>query len=262
MVYSLTIAEMPANPAFQMHVFLSPDSGGANSPDWNDANVVFLDIRQNADASGFATFRYKTNTPGNNDMYYFQNGFPYDGRIATLATPAAIGTWSLTFQNNTNITPSGPGNASTNFSMLPDHAELFRPTTSMTASFGIQPNQTNLLNSSAIFSEFKITSGATTVLNDTFQTVDPTQQVDPLLWTRRMDDPNGIAILSQKGYAVTWGVPDTGFLLIASSNLNSASYRLDVPITQVGPTKRAFISGTNLPSPGQGYFRLVNTNSP
>lgn len=257
--YSLTIADMPANPNFQVHVFLSPDSGGANSPDWNDPNVIFLDIRRNADGTGQATFRYKTNAPNNNDMLYFQNNAPFDGRLATLATPAALGTWSLKFQNNTNITLTGPGNSVTNFTMLAEHAALFRPASTVTASFGVQPNQTDLIGQSATFSEVKITSGTTTVLDDTFQTADPTQQVDPALWTRRMDDVNGITVLTaEAGYVLTWTVPDTGFVLRSTANVTAPSWtELQVPVIQVSGQKRAVISGTNLPAGNLGFFQLV-----
>ena len=262
--YSLTIAEAPANPNFQIHVFLSPDSGGANSPDWNDPNVIFLDIRRNADSTGQATFRYKTNAPNNNNMFYFQNGAPVDGRLAVLSTPTALGTWSLRFQNDTNLTLTGPDNTVTNFTMPPGAAELFRVTTSMTASFGIQPNQLELIGQSATFSEIKITSGSTTILDDTFQTADPDQQVDPTLWTRRMDDQKGITILgSDSAYVVSWGVPDTGYTLMSKPDLKAATWtELPLTATQIATTKRVLVSSTNLPSLTQGYFQLMQTNSP
>ena len=62
-------------------------------------------------------------------------------------------------------------------------------------------------------------------------------------------------------WLVSWLIPDAGFNLTASSNLTSWYYPAVTP-TQAGATKRALIADTALPSPTQGYFRLVNTNSP
>jgi hypothetical protein len=250
--YTMNIVDAPQIPGFQNHLFLSADSGGGNSPDYSDPNVVFLDIRRNADATGNATFRYKVNQPNGNAMIYGT------GAIASLGTTTTIGTWSLKFQNNTNITLTGPDGSSTNFNMSATDAEYFRPSVGMTASFGVQPNQTDLIGQSSTFGEFKITSGATTVLDDPFTTVYNGGQgpVNPDLWTRRMENTAGIAILTGSGYFVSWGVPDVGYSLLASSNLNSSWYDLAVPTTQAGSTKSAFVASTNLPAGNTGFFVL------
>jgi hypothetical protein len=250
--YTMSVVDAPLIPGFQNHLFLSVDSGGGNSPDYSDPTVVFLDIRRNADATGNATFRYKVNQPNGNAMLYGT------GAIASLGTTTAIGTWSLKFQNNTNITLTGPDGSSTNFNMSATDAESFRPSVGMTASFGVQPNQAAFIGQSSTFGEFKITSGATTVLNDTFNTVYNGGQgpVNPDLWTRRMENIAGIAVLTGSGYFVSWGVPDLGYSLLASSNLNSSWYDLAVPVTQAGTTKSAFVASTNLPAGNNGFFVL------
>jgi len=66
--YSLTIADYPA-PAyagFQTHVFLTPSYGTENAPDWNQPNVVFLELNQDTNGVARAVFRYKVNAPNNN----------------------------------------------------------------------------------------------------------------------------------------------------------------------------------------------------
>lgn len=250
--YSLTLVESPKISAFQNHLFLVPDAGTGNSPDYSDPTAVFLDIRQNPDGTGNATFRYKVNQPNGNAMMYG------DGVIGTLGVPSPLGVWSLRFQNNTNITLTGPGGASTNFNMSAEHAELFRPATGMTASFGVQPNQIPLIGYSSTFGEFKITVGNNTVLQDGFTTVYDGAQgpVNPDLWTRRMDNATGISILTSSGYQVSWGVPDAGYSLLASSNLNNGWYDLNVPLALAGSTRNAFVATTNLPAGGNGFFVL------
>ncbi len=250
--YSLTLVDAPKLAGFQNHLFLVPDTGGGNSPDYSDPNAVFLDIRHNADGTGNATFRYKVNQPNGNGMMYGT------GVIGSLGVASPLGTWSLRFANNTNITLTGPGGSSTNFNMPAADAQFFRPTTGMTASFGVQPNQVDLIGNASTFGPFKITVGSTTVLEDDFKTVYTGAQgpVNPDLWTRRMDNTTGISVLTSSGYRVSWGVPDAGYLLLASSNLNNGWYELAAPLSLAGSTRSAFVATTNLPAGNNGFFVL------
>jgi hypothetical protein len=250
--YSLTLVEAPKAGDFQNHLFLVPDSSTSTAPDYSDPTAVFFDVRQNADGTGNGIFRYKVNQPNGNAMIFGE------GTLANLGVASPLGVWSLRFQNNTNITITGPGGASTNFNMSAEHAALFRPTIGMTASFGIQPNQNALIGQSSVFGEFKITVGNTTVLQDPFTTVHDGAQgpVNPDLWTRRMDNATGIAILTSSGYQLSWGVPDAGYSLLASSNLNNGWYDLNVPFTLAGSTRSAFVATTDLPAGGNGFFVL------
>lgn len=250
--YSLTLVESPKIGGFQNHLFLVPDSGNGTSPDYSDPTAIFLDIRQNADGTGSATFRYKVNQPNGNGMMYG------DGVIGSLGVASPLGTWSLRFQNNTNITLTAPDGASTNFNMSAEHAELFRPSGTMTASFGVQPNEINNIGNSSTFGEFKIMVGSTTVVQDDFTTVYDGGQgpVNPDLWTRRMDNATGIAVLNSAGYQVSWGMPDTGYSLLASSNVNNGWTDLNVPLTLAGSVRSAFVASTNLPAGNNGFFVL------
>lgn len=250
--YTMTLVDAPNVGAFQNHLFLVPDGAGGNSPDYSDPHAVFLDIRRNTDGTGSGTFRYKVNEPNGNSQIFGV------GAIASLNVASPYGAWTLRFQNNTNITLTAPDGSSTNFNMLPEHAEFFRPAVTMTASFGIQPNQPDLIGLASTFGEFKITVGANTVLQDSFTTAYEGDQTpaNPELWTRRMENVNGARILTGSGYFLRWGLPDTGFSLLASSNLNSGWYDLNLPGSAAGGTRTTFVAANDLPAGNNGFFVL------
>jgi hypothetical protein len=91
---------------------------------------------------------------------------------------------------------------------------------------------------------------------DNFRLIGAAPPTPPTLTLQRTLNEDG-------AYLLSWTVPDAGFRLVTKSNLTTSPwYVLDVPITQIGSLKQALIGTANLPSPGQGYFQLVNTNSP
>lgn len=254
--YSFTIAERSqSGNNFQVHLMLNPDSGNNNSPDYSDANCVFLDIRNNG-----ATFRSKTNQANGNGQLYAA-GNP------TLAASSMLGTWSLSFQNNTNITITGPGGSSTNFIMDPAKAQLYKPVGvpdlgvpgSLTATLGCQPNNVADIGGNAIFTMFKCTVGATTVFEDHFTQKFDTTEVDPALFVRRGPSVAGIVVTTNTGWVVKWGVPDTDFVLVSSTDLNlgNAGFTpLVVPVTQAGNNKEALITDADLPAGSKVFFAL------
>jgi hypothetical protein len=59
--YSFTIANYPGtnNTGFQTHLFLVPGQALTDgTPDWNQPNVIFLDLQNNDAGGGSATFQY------------------------------------------------------------------------------------------------------------------------------------------------------------------------------------------------------------
>ena len=71
--YSFTIkkgVDGTAGAQFQNHIFLAPSPGTESSPDWNEANCIFMDLEATTSGGTSWTFRYKTNCPGANNMAY------------------------------------------------------------------------------------------------------------------------------------------------------------------------------------------------
>jgi hypothetical protein len=255
--YSVTIGDFPNGATYggvQCHIFLVPDTAGGNAPDYADPNAIMLDIRATAANAGTATFRYKTNQPNANGQMYSTA----QGQLGTLNAPSIVGTWSLSFNNNTNIVITGPGGVSTNLVMPPDSAALFNSATPVMGTyFGIQPNNPVAIGQGVNIQEIKVTSGSTVVVDDKFLVVDPTQQVDPSLWQLRMDNPAGIFVVDQQpAYWLKWTLPDANFTLQTKTNLNSPASASSLTNILDGGSRLMYLPPSALPDPAQSYFFL------
>jgi hypothetical protein len=265
--YSVTIGEFPNGAkygGYQAHIFLSPD-GGTTEPDWNNPNVIFLQLQQTAGGQGICNFRFKTNSPNSNGVG--SSGFFGTGAIMSMTTPSILGTWSVTFTNNSHITVTAPSGTGTNFDMGPDAATFFQSLTpSMATYFGCQPNNPSNLGERMTFTRIKVTDGTNTVVDDTFPVEDPTQETDPTLWINELDAPatNAIKVVDQNAIWMDWNKPDT-YLSDAQVSLNVNSGYTNMGLTISDLTgRRSLYLGTNylVNFPNDAFFRLYSTNLP
>jgi hypothetical protein len=253
--YSMTIAAYPDtnHTAFQAVIFLVPNgAGGDPSIDYTAPNVAQLVVMNNADGSATGAFQYKTNQPSGNSM------FSGSGTLGTVRSASPLGTWSLTFLNDTNITLTGPGNVTTNFN-LPDDitAQLFG--NPLTVYFGNQQNGGWNAGQSSTYSEFKV-QGITA--SPEFDEVFTTQtSIDTTKWTVDAYAPNNTFIVQPTDkYWLSWTVPDTGFGAQVSSNLAPGSW-VDPGLTNLVTTtlgKKSLLPGmaTNFPTAPTLFFRM------
>src|SRR5207248_730647 len=112
---------------------------------------------------------------------------------------------------------NGPGGATLDLTMPAADAALFSGAT-MGAYFGIQPNTLANIGQSVVISEIKITNGADVVVDDTFpSTGDPAVQVDPALWTLRLDGGTTAIknVTDLPAFWLSWTLPDADFVLHA-----------------------------------------------
>ena len=161
--YSMTIAAAPdtAYPSFSSQMFLVPQLGMAGSPiddsiDWDSANVVSLAVSVNPDHSATGWVQYKVNNADNWNA------------ALSLGLPCAagpVGTWSLVFNNNTNVTLRAPDNTFTNFTIPASDASLFQDP--LYFYVGTQPNNNANIGQSSTFSRVRI-SGAAGSIDDNF----------------------------------------------------------------------------------------------
>ena len=262
--YALTLTNFPGllMSGFQVHVFLTPTYGTESAPDWNQPNLVFLQIQQATNGIASATFRYKTNLPNGNNMLF--NAQATNGPVGALAvldcTNGPLGTWSMTFVNDTNITLRGPDGSSTNFSLPAAAAALFG-TAPVRAYFGNQPNSSAARGQFTTFSRVQI-SGVAAPIDDTFP--GPSLNQDPATvswqWQTPAADPSGIFVASgQDVYWLNWTLPDFGYTLQSSSNLLAGSWT-NVVLTNVVTlaTQRAgLVPRSLLPADKAGFFRMM-----
>jgi len=175
--------------------------------------------------------------------------------IATLADAGgAVGTWSVTIANSTNITMTGPG-VSTNFNITADQAAVFADPVSLI--LGGQPNNPNGAGKAVVYSSFSAT-GCSSPFSDSFAT-DSTLNLS--IWKNLSSDTNGLYLVpSTAAYWLPWTIPDAGFSLQQKASLNSpGGWTLPtVPIIRVNGADQALLSTAQLPSASQGYFQLIS----
>lgn len=220
--YSMTIKEFPdsAHSGFQAHIFLVPGDNVARtdpSPDYSQANVVFVQIVNQSDGSASASFLYKTNQPSGNSMFW--NTDPTAGGVGNLATitnATTLGTWSLTLNSNA-ITMTTPSGTSTNFTMPADAAALFAGPGY--AYFGAQPNQLANIGQSAILSRIQI-EGTDVAIDEQFLGA----QLLPDTWEYAAEDAAGIVLVPQAMW-ISWSLPAVGFSLQSATSLASDAWQ-------------------------------------
>lgn len=253
--YSFTIAGHPGagHAGFQTHVFFVPAPAVNNgAPDYVDPNIIFLDLQSQADGSGYCVFRYKTNQPNGNTQLY-------STPLATIANPTMLGTWSLTFLRDTNVTLTAPNGATTNFNISPDVAALFPDP--LYVYFGVQPNNEVNKGYSVSFSGIRI-QGSTDTLNEDFLT--QTSLDTASTWSVQSSAPQGIFIMpASTAYLVNWKAANSaGFVLQTNSVLGNpalfpwSTNGLPDPIA-LGVVKRTLLDKSNLPAGPNGFFRLI-----
>jgi len=263
----MTIADFPNGTTYgghQAHMYLSPGAPGTeNSPDWNEPTCVLFEVKANANGTGTGTFHYKTNAPNSNGpatldntttMYF--NAAATNGPVGQLGSvtgSSILGTWTVTFSQNTNITLTAPDNTTTSLVMPPEDAVQFAG--DVTAYFGAMPGQFANIGQAVILRGAKITAGATTWLEDNFSVA----PLDTLLWTVNASSAAAVVVVTPTDpYWVSWTTPSSGFTLQTNSTLNATSWG-DPGLTDtlVGTRKRVLIPGSALPSAGSGFFRLI-----
>jgi hypothetical protein len=266
--YSFTIADFPNGATYggyQAHLFLAPDGSGAAEPDWNDSNVIFIQVQALSSGQGVCNFRFKTNSPASNGVG--TTGYFGSGYLGQVVAPTVLGTWSATFSNNSICTITGPGGVSSTFDMGADAAAMFQSSFGVVNAYiGIQPNNPGNIGQRAVFSNFKVSNGSNVVVDDHFSVEDPFYEVDPNLWTQKLDGGvNCIKVVdSSPAYWLDWTLPDP-FLsgIQISSNLLSGWIDSGL-VPKLNGTRREAFVGLDISTNYQpnAFFRLFSTNSP
>ena len=269
--YGFTIKEFPnpaLYPSYQAHIFLATGPGTAPSLDYNEPNLIWLNVQGNADGTATALFRYKINEPGANTNLFGEEytvgpfGTPWAGQLTNLPAATPIGSWSMTFNNDTNVTLAGPGGVTTSFTIRPEIPTMF--TDPLNLVFGAQPNQPSATNAQgnvgqiAVFSEAYATnnSNGTSIVYDNF--LDDTT-LDTTKWSVLANAANSVFVFpNDEGQKlVKWSLPDAGFYLQTSTNLGSPWLS---PVATVNFSASGFKSQlvpSSILSPDQNYFRLI-----
>jgi len=272
--YSFTIKEFPATnyDSFQAHLFITSDGGVDTAPslDYNDTNVVWLNVQENADGSGTGYLRYKVNEPASNaGMFGADNG--QAGTIIVLPAATPLGTWGLTFNNDTNVTVFGPGGVSASTNLL-NFTNFPVP---LNIALGAQPNNTNASynGQGVVYSDFTITNSAMGigVVYDNFL-ADST--LDTTTWRTLENEANTVYVFPNDPaqVLVQWYQPDVGYGLQTAGSLNPPANWVTLTGPDAGnspppvaPTifnitpgiRSVLVPGADLLNTNSSFFRLI-----
>jgi hypothetical protein len=212
--YSFTINGFPQKPATQnaceAYLMMAPNPAYYdNALDWNETNCVIIWLEQGA-GSTLMSFTSKVNDPG---------GAGADQLVGTVTNNGtALGTWSVTFTSDTQVTMTAPdGNTSSFvFTNGPDFAETADP--GMYLYLGMQANNAASMNQAVCYSKFSL-SGVSAAVTNNFLT-DTTLNTN--IWFNFMaDGPSGVFVMPTNAeYWLTWNTPSAGFHLQTASNLS------------------------------------------
>jgi hypothetical protein len=267
--YSFTVKDFPKVSEFAANIFLVPNGhmpygAGDTAIDWNATNTLVLNFTANGSnpaTSWNVGFNAKTNLGGGNPNFNNLANFNY--------TQFPTGTWSLTFNNNTNFTITAPNGFSTNANIPEAVADLVSGNsignTALTPYFGIMPRVTTAnIGFPTVFSRIQVT-GVSSPVDDEFSTA----PLNGGTWSRLADYQPGIFVDTNDVFKyVTWNIPnDQGYgSLLAASNPAG-------PYKEIGATSAKWlnINGTRtgiVPKSGinaalggaentAAYFRLI-----
>ncbi len=266
--YSWNIQSFPQNTGgnFQAHFMLIGGNPGPydQAADYNFGNVIFMTVQQSNNGTAFFNFQYKTNEPAGNGMVYNTtsptntlvntNGWPIQP-VCKLLANSAVGNWSVTFANSTNVTITGPGGVSTNFIFDPASAALFADPISLI--LGGQPNNTNGIGLGVVYGNFSA-AGCAAPFSENFLTE---SSLNTNNWRDLSSDPNGDIFVPQgTAFWLGWSLPDTGFSLQSAATVNaSATSWTDQSLTSItdNGNRQTLIPKASLPAGNQAYFRLL-----
>ena len=264
--YSWNIKSFPvgSDNNFQQHFFIVNGAPGPydQSADWNLADCIFITVQKQTNGTGYLNFRYKTNEPNGNAMFF--NGtdgstgtsYPVAGApsnpVVSLTASAPVGTWSVTFSDTTNVTITGPGGVSTNFVFDPASAALFADPA--TLILGGQANNPDGYGKAVVYSQFSA-SGNASPFTDTFVN---DSELDTNLWKNLSNDPNGVNLVpADAAYWLGWSLPDNQFNLESAASLSGPWQSPALPMITVNTQRMVLLSTSDLPGADQGYFRLI-----
>ena len=252
--YSFTINSFPQNPATEnaceAYLMMAPNPAYYdNAIDWNETNCVIIWLEQGTNST-MLSFTSKVNDPG---------GASADQLVGTVTNNGtALGTWSITFTSDTNVTMTAPNGNTSSFVFT--NASYFAETADPGCYLylGMQANNAASLNQAVGYSQFSL-SGVPAAMTDNFLT-DSTLNTN--LWFKFMTDgPSGVFVMPPGAeYWLTWNIPAAGFHLQTASNLLGPWTVLnnDLVITGVGEDYQLITTNDVPAGSPDAFFDMAN----
>jgi hypothetical protein len=254
--YSFDIVKLgeSAPSGFTAFMHLVPGIPNPTSPDsdWHETNVVILTVANNADGSASATIRYKTNA-------FNDNGHLYDtGTLGGVGSSTPLGTWTLTFNNDTDFTITSPSGGTLTTNLPPEVVSIFKnASANMQINIGGVPGDLSRLGQMAVVTEVKITG---TPGEPNLDSKFLGQPLDTNVWGIVASSANyGVQqIPTNAAYWVNWTLPAIGYSLETKAALGPGFWTSPT-ITgyEVGLFHYDLFGQSDLPGTSSGFFRLT-----
>jgi hypothetical protein len=268
--YSFTINGFPQSPATEAGYISSTVTNGGgceaylmmapnpaaydNAIDWNEPNCVVISLQQNVSGSTIMDFQFKTNEPGGNSQY----GPNTIGTVTNNGT--ALGTWSITFTSDTNVTMTAPDGNTSSFVFPAAAASAFAEANDpgMYLYLGMQANNAASLNQAVCYSQFSV-SGVPAAVTDNFLT-DSTLNTN--VWFNFMATGAGGVFVMPPGAKnwISWTLPDAGFQLQAATSLTGLWSTLtdDHILGGIGQVSQLITTNDVPAGTPDAFFKLAN----
>jgi hypothetical protein len=263
--YTWTIGSFPGASAggFDADVTFTPDPA-ANinyaDPDWSATNAIWLNIQANSDGTVTAGIAWKTNEPAGNSQYFSAtNGQLIAGNVETngLTAPTAVGTWSLTFTSDSNLTITAPNGASKSAVLPPNIAAMYQ-----NVSFFVNstPNNNANIGQYCVYTGLTAT-GVQTPINEHFNgglnTPFLRLESQGYFSLTNFSPPNQIFVTTNDAFWVHWTLPDPGFSLVSEASVKGPFTNFPASPLLNGGERWVLVPNAEKPSANEGFFAVV-----
>ncbi len=282
--YSMTITDYPALPNFTSYFYLVPAQflgTGVTGPDWSEPKCILGAINNNADGSASMRIAYKNHvansngyeTATENHNYYVNETFDdlYDGvtgpgaagtgKGGTLGfanSSTVLGTWSITFTNNTGLTITPPAGDPLTVS-LPNEATARLFANPMYAYFGVVPGQEVNKGQAAVVSRVQV-EGTANPVDEDFSA----PPFDISILEKAADNAPGVVqvVPTENPYWLVWSLPAVGYLPQQSPTLGVTPEFLwqdlsSAEIINANTRRLRLLNVFELSDPDTNFFRLA-----
>jgi len=259
--YSFTVLDNATSPGgLDYHIHFIQGSYGYSGADYTQPNVLWLQIISGSgtNTAAVANVSWKTNAPSTNPDQ------TASGAVALRITNSVLaGTWTLTFNSNTNGTLTAPGSAPVPFSLaLTEEDVVTYFGNPLEVRFGMQ-NYGNPANGGIPhdWAAISVSGTAGIQINEDY-TKQGVSQLDPAVWDLTHSDGLDLINLvsTNAAYWVKWTLPDSGFTLVGGASLldrtNWNNLPNVTPISQ-GGVRWALVPRESLPSASSSFFGLI-----
>jgi len=253
--YSVDVAAHAdnAHPGYELHFFFAPGAPDTSrsDPDWHEPSMLRWDIGNNADGSAYSALRYKTNAPDDNGIFYP----PAVGTLGGPGSATMTGLWTLTFNNDTNITATSPSGTIFNTNLPPDVIALLTAGGTMKFYVGAVPGQPTRIGQMSVIKSIQVTGAAAPNLNSQFVG----QPLNLSDWAvNAAANAQGVQeIPTNAKHWLQWTLPATGYYPQIAALVNGPWTDPNLGGFEGGGMRKSLILSTDLPNPNTDYFRLI-----